>query len=56
MLNSIVRGALRLRGLVMVGAALMVAYGTYTASHARLGVFLDVADHVRLRSECIRAV
>ena len=43
MLNTIVRGALRLRGLVMLGAALMVAYGAYTASHAQLGVFPEFA-------------
>ena len=43
MLNAIVKGALRLRGLVMVGAALMVAYGLYTATHAQLGVFPEFA-------------
>ena len=43
MLNAIVRGALRLRSLVMVGAALMVAYGAYTATHAQLGVFPEFA-------------
>ena len=43
MLNAIVKGALRLRGLVMVGAALMVAFGLYTASHAQLGVFPEFA-------------
>ncbi len=43
MLNRIVHGALRLRGLVMVGAALLVAYGVYTANHAKLGVFPEFA-------------
>jgi len=43
MLNAIVKGALRLRGLVMVGAALMVAYGLYSAAHAQLGVFPEFA-------------
>ena len=43
MLNSIVRSALRMRGLVMVGAALMVAYGAYTATQAQLGVFPEFA-------------
>lgn len=42
-LNAIVRSALRLRGLVMVGAALLVAYGAYTAAHAQLGVFPEFA-------------
>ncbi len=43
MLNAIVRGALRLKGLVMVAAALMVAYGVYTATRAQLGVFPEFA-------------
>lgn len=43
MLNAIVRSALRLRGLVMLGAALVVAYGTYSAIHAQLGVFPEFA-------------
>jgi len=43
MLNAIVKGSLRLRGLVMVGAALLVAYGLYTAGHAQLGVFPEFA-------------
>lgn len=43
MLNAIVKGALRLRVLVMVGAALMVAYGLYSAAHAQLGVFPEFA-------------
>lgn len=43
MLNAIVRSSLRLRTLVLLGAALMVAYGVYTAFHARLGVFPEFA-------------
>ncbi len=43
MLNAIVKGALRLRGLVMVAAALLVAYGIYTSYHAQLGVFPEFA-------------
>lgn len=43
MLNAIVRSALRLRGLVMAGAALVVVYGMYTADHAQLGVFPEFA-------------
>ena len=43
MLNAIVRSALRLRGLVMVAAALLVAYGIYTSYHAQLGVFPEFA-------------
>ncbi|HEX9082611.1 MAG TPA: efflux RND transporter permease subunit, partial [Holophagaceae bacterium] len=43
MLNAIVRGALRLRGLVMVAAALLVALGIYTAFHTQLGVFPEFA-------------
>ncbi|HEX9010078.1 MAG TPA: efflux RND transporter permease subunit, partial [Holophagaceae bacterium] len=43
MLNAVVRSALRLRGLVMVAAALLVAYGLYTSYHAQLGVFPEFA-------------
>lgn len=43
MLNAIVRSALRVRGLVMVAATLLVAYGLYTAFHAQLGVFPEFA-------------
>ncbi|MBS1766813.1 MAG: efflux RND transporter permease subunit [Acidobacteria bacterium] len=43
MLNAIVRGALRLRGLVMLGAVLLAPFGIYTASRGQLGVFPEFA-------------
>jgi CzcA family heavy metal efflux pump len=43
MLNVIVRGALRLRGLVCVAAGILVAAGVYTSFHAQRGVFPEFA-------------
>lgn len=43
MLNAVVRSALRLRGLVLAGAAVLVAVGLYAAAHAQLGVFPEFA-------------
>lgn len=43
MLNAIVRGSLRLRGVVLVLAALLFAYGLHTVRGARLDVFPEFA-------------
>ncbi|HEU4950478.1 MAG TPA: efflux RND transporter permease subunit [Holophagaceae bacterium] len=43
MLNALVRSALRLRVLVLAGAALLLVYGLATARRAQLGVFPEFA-------------
>ena len=43
MLNALVRGALRLRVLVLAGAALLLIFGLATARRAQLGVFPEFA-------------
>jgi CzcA family heavy metal efflux pump len=41
MLSKIVESCLRLRGIVVVVAGLLIAYGLYVADHAKLDVFPD---------------
>ncbi len=52
MLQSIVHFSLRFRGIVLVLGCLLVAYGVYTASHAKLDVFPDfVPPEVTVQTE-----
>ncbi len=41
MLSKIVESCLRLRGIVVIVAGLLIAYGLYVADHAKLDVFPD---------------
>ena len=52
MLNSIVHNALRFKGLVVLFAAIIMAYGAYLSLHATLDVFPDfVPPHVTIQTE-----
>src|ERR1041385_1724175 len=52
MLQAIVQFSLRYRGVVVALAALLVAYGIYVATHAKLDVFPDfVPPQVTVQTE-----
>ncbi|MEJ6581133.1 MAG: efflux RND transporter permease subunit [Akkermansiaceae bacterium] len=52
MLNSIVHNALRFKGLVVLFAAIIMAYGAYLSLHATLDVFPDfVPPQVTIQTE-----
>jgi CzcA family heavy metal efflux pump len=53
MLNALVRFSLRFRGVVVAVACVVLGYGLYVASHAKLDVFPNfVQPQVAIQTEC----